>query len=117
MKSEKEEALKKTVRAQARYQKSKNIITRLKTDLTDIRDEADDKEDRINQLEGLLEVAEQRISEARTNRPSVERSSVERQGSSQSSLEDKRSAKFPDPPISTGVLAEGKKKLNPKFES
>ena len=90
MKSEKEEALEKTVRTQTRYQKSKDIITRLKTDLTDIRDEADDKENRINQLEGLLKVAEQRISEARTNRSSVKRSSVERQGSFQSSLEDKR---------------------------
>ena len=117
MESEKGEALEKTARAQTRYQKSKDIITRLKTDLTDIRDEADDKENRINQLEGLLKVTEQRISEARTNQSSVKRSSMKRQRSFQSSLEGKRSAKFSDPPIFTGVLAEGKKKLNFKFES
>ena len=117
MKSEKEEALKKIVETQIRYQKSKNIIIKLKTDLTNIRDEVDDKENKINQLKDLLKVTEQRISEARTNRFSVKRFSVKRQKSFQSSLKDKRSAKFSDSFIFTDVLIEGKKKLNFKFES
>ena len=54
MKSKKEKALKKIVKTQIRYQKSKNIIIKFKTDLTNIRDEVNNKKNKINQLKDLL---------------------------------------------------------------
>ncbi|SLM33945.1 gag polymerase env [Lasallia pustulata] len=66
--------------------------------------ELEAKDERIAQLDELLMLAEQQAQQSRETTPL-----------SSASLTTKRSAKFPDPPVFTGEIIDGKD-MSPKFE-
>ena len=90
--------------AQTRLQEAKKEITRLKAELIPLRGELEAKDERIAQLDELLMLAEQQVQQ-----------SCEATPLSSASLTTKRSAKFPDPPVFTGEIIDGKD-MSPKFE-
>ncbi|SLM34530.1 retrotransposon nucleocapsid protein [Lasallia pustulata] len=77
---------------------------RLKAELIPLRGELEAKDERIAQLDELLMLAEQQVQQ-----------SCEATPLSSASLTTKRSAKFPDPPVFTGEITDGKD-MSPKFE-
>ena len=90
--------------AQIRLQEAKKENTRLKAELIPLRGELEAKDERIAQLDELLMLAEQQVQQSREATPL-----------SSASLTTKRSAKFPDPPVFTGEITDGKD-MSPKFE-
>ncbi|SLM36778.1 Zinc finger, CCHC-type [Lasallia pustulata] len=90
--------------AQIWLQEAKKENTRLKAELIPLRGELEAKDERIAQLDELLMLAEQQVQQSREATPL-----------SSASLTTKYSAKFPDPPVFTREITDGKD-MSPKFE-
>ncbi|SLM34528.1 t18348probable pol truncated-rice blast fungus magnaporthe gypsy retrotransposon [Lasallia pustulata] len=90
--------------AQIWLQEAKKENARLKAELIPLRGELEAKDERIAQLDELLMLAEQQVQQSCE---AIPLSSV--------SITTKRSAKFPDPPVFTGEITDGKD-MSPKFE-